>query len=206
MDGVGERIRAIRRRKGWTLENLSANCKLSIGFLSQVERGLSSLSIVSLQAISRALEVSLSELFLKEQDHQLAENEAVSPVTKVSEQLRIQIAEYPITYQYLSGEFPNRIAEVLINEFPPNYRHPLATHKGEEFGYVLEGRLMLKIVEDEYSLEPGDSYHFLASKPHSYQTSEKKGARVLIVTTQRLLESHNQKRKLPNKHKNGFTN
>ena len=192
MNAVGERIRVIRRRKGWTLENLSANCKLSTGFLSQVERGLSSLSIVSLHAISEALEVPLYELFLKEEDHQLTENAAVSPVTKVADQLRVQIGDYPITYKYLSGEFPNRIAEVLINEFPPNYRHPLATHKGEEFGYVLEGRLILKIVQDEYSLEPGDSYHFLASKPHSYETSEKQGAKVLIVTSQKLLEWHNQ--------------
>ena len=192
MDAVGEAIRAIRRRKGWTLENLSASCGLSAGFLSQIERGLSSLSIVSLQAISEAFEVPLSELFLTEEDHQLTENTAVSPVTKVANQLRIQIGDYPITYKYLSGEFPNRIAEVLINEFPPNYRHPLAPHKGEEFGYVLEGRLILKIVEDEYSLEPGDSYHFLASKPHSYETSEKQGAKVLIVTSQKLLESHNQ--------------
>jgi len=192
MDAVSESIRAIRRRKGWTLENLSANCGLSAGFLSQIERGLSSLSIVSLRAISEALEVPLSELFLREEDHQLTENAAVSPVTKVADQLRIQIGDYPITYKYLSGEFPNRIAEVLINEFPPNYRHPLATHKGEEFGYVLEGRLILKIAGDEYPLEPGDSYHFLASKPHSYQTSEKQGAKVLIATSQKLLESHNQ--------------
>jgi len=192
MDAVGKHIRAVRRARGWTLKNLSANCGLSMGFLSQVERGLSSLSIVSLRAISEALEVPLSELFLKEEDPQLTESEATSPVIKAANQLHIQIGEYPITYKYLSGEFPNRIAEVLINEFPPNYRHPLAQHKGEEFGYVLEGRLILKIVEDEYSLEPGDSYHFLASKPHSYETSEKEGAKVLIATSQKLLESHNQ--------------
>ena len=147
MDFIGKRIRAVRSGKGWTLEDLSASCKLSVGFLSQVERGLSSLSIVSLRAISEALEFPLSELFLKEEDPQLTESEAGSPITKATDQLHIQIGEYPITYQYLSGEFPNRIIEVLINEFPRNYRHPLAPHKGEEFGYVLEGRLILKIVE-----------------------------------------------------------
>ncbi len=194
MDAIGKRIRALRRRKEWTLQDLAANCGLSVGFLSQVERGISSLSIVSLQAISKSLDVFPSELFLKQEAPLLTENEEVSLVTKAGDQLHIQIGNYPITYQYLSGEFPNRIIEVLINEFPANYRHPLAPHKGEEFGYVLEGHLTLKIEEDEYSLEPGDSYHFLASKPHSYQTSEKQGAKVLIATTQKLLESHNQRR------------
>jgi len=71
MDVVGERIRVFRRGKEWTLEKLSASCGLSVGFLSQVERGLSSLSIVSLRAISEALGVPLSELFLKEEDPNL---------------------------------------------------------------------------------------------------------------------------------------
>lgn len=190
MDAIGERIRVTRRQKGWTLENLSSHCKLSVGFLSQVERGLSSLSIVSLRAIGEALEVPLSELFLKEENSKFAESKTVSPVTKATDQLCIQIGEYPTMYRYLSGGFSNRIMEVLINEFPPNYRHPLALHKGEEFGYVLGGQLTLRIEEDEYPLEPGDSYHFPASKLHSYNTSEKQGARVLMVTTQKILEWH----------------
>jgi transcriptional regulator with XRE-family HTH domain len=184
----------LRREKGLTLEGLSSVCGLSAGFISQVERGLSSLSIVSLRAISEALGVSPSELFLKEEEPQVAESEGISPVKKAVDQLRIQIGEYPITYRYLSGEFSNRIMEVLINEFPPNYSHPLAPHRGEEFGYVLEGRLILKIGKEEYFLAPGDSYHFLASRPHSYRTSEKQGAKVLITTTQKLLAWHGGRR------------
>ncbi|MFQ6117647.1 MAG: cupin domain-containing protein, partial [Candidatus Bipolaricaulia bacterium] len=82
------------------------------------------------------------------------------------------------------------VIEILINEFPPNYRHPLTPHEGEEFGYVLEGHLLLKIEEEEYPLEPGDSYHFLALKPHGYETSEKEGAKVLMATTQKFIEWH----------------
>jgi len=191
MGSVGQRIRQIRTANGWTLKHLSAACGLSAGFLSQVERGLSSLSLVSLRAISEALGVSSIDLLMKEENLQPDESVSISPVTRAAEQLHIKIGEYPIRYLYLSGEFPNRIIEVMINEFPPSYQHPLAPHKGEEFGYVLEGMMVLKIGQEEYSLKPGDSYHFQASRPHGYQAGKDKGSRVLMVTTQSMLEVHN---------------
>lgn len=57
------------------------------------------MNIVFLRAVKEALEVSLSELFLKEEDPQLTESEAASLITKATDQLHIQIGEYPITYQ-----------------------------------------------------------------------------------------------------------
>jgi transcriptional regulator with XRE-family HTH domain len=57
---VGQGVRVLRQRKGWTLEELSSRCGLSISFLSQVERGLSSLSIPSLHSICEALEVPIT--------------------------------------------------------------------------------------------------------------------------------------------------
>jgi transcriptional regulator with XRE-family HTH domain len=187
VEDIGRRIRDIRQQKGVTLEELSARCGLSVGFLSQVERGISSLSIVSLYAICQALDTPIPEIFISTKEP--------STVTKEVDQPQIRIANSAISYRYLSGAFPERMNEALINEFPPSYRHPLAPHGGEEFGYVLEGHLLLRIGEDEYPLEPGDSYHFLASKPHGYETSDNKGARVLIVTTQKFIEWHTEIRK-----------
>ena len=57
---VGQGVRVLRQCKGWTLEGLSSHRGLSIGFLSQVERGLSSLSIPSLHSISEALKVPIT--------------------------------------------------------------------------------------------------------------------------------------------------
>lgn len=182
MEDIGKKIRTVRQQKGATLEELSARCGLSIGFLSQVERGISSLSIVSLYSICEALEISVPEI--------LAYTKTPSTVTKEADQPRIRIANSAVSYRYLSGAFPNRVIEVLINELPPNYRHPLAPHGGEEFGYVLEGYLLLRIEEDEYPLGPGDSYHFLATKPHGYETSDEEGAKVLMATTQKFIEWH----------------
>jgi transcriptional regulator with XRE-family HTH domain len=193
MEDIGAAIRDLRLKKGWTLQKLASLTGLSVSFLSQAERGLSSLSIVSLHNICQALGVEASEL-LSAGKVAAALGESTFPIVPTADQLCIRIASSPVTYRYLSGNFPGRVIEVLINEFPPNYRYPLASHTGEEFGYVLEGHLDLRIEEESYPLSPGDSYHFVASRPHGYETSAKEGARVLVASTQKFLEWHNEVR------------
>ncbi len=180
MQELGQRIREFRQRKGWTLEDLSSRCGLSVSFLSQVERGLSSLSIVSLYAICEALGIPVPEI--------LTDSKRPSTVNKAGSEPTVHIPNSSISYRWLSGGFPGRAIEVLVGEFPPNYRHPLTPHGGEEFGYVLEGHLTLKIGENEYLLGPGDSFHFLATIPHGYETSAEEEAKVLMVTTQKFFE------------------
>jgi transcriptional regulator with XRE-family HTH domain len=189
MENVGTAIRQMRQRQGWTLKKLSSLTGLSVSFLSQAERGQSSLSIVSLTNICRALGVDPSQLLSAPKDDR-APDESSFPVIAEENQLCIRIASFPVSYRYLSGGFPGRVIEVLINEFPAAYHHPLAAHPGEEFGYVLEGDLTLRIGEESYPLSPGDSYHFVASRTHGYETSRKGGARVLMATTQKFLEWH----------------
>ncbi len=184
MVDVGELIRLLRTRKGWTLRDLSERCNLSVSFLSQVERGLSSLSITSLAAVCQALGVSLADLFSTNgagDGFSLSSEHA--EIIKEAERPFIQISSASIKYQFLSGEFPERLFEILIGEIPPNYHYPPVAHDGEEFGYVLEGHFRLTIGEDSYELGPGDSYHFLATTPHGYWTDEQGGAKVLWVQT-----------------------
>lgn len=193
MEDIGRAIRDLRMKKGWTLQKLASLTELSVSFLSQAERGLSSLSIVSLHNICEALGVDASSL-LSENKAPVAQPGFAFPIVPAADQLCIRIASSPVTYRYLSGSFANRTIEALINEFPPNYRHPLAAHTGEEFGYVLEGHLLLRIEEETYPLSPGDSYHFVATRPHGYETSPKEGARVLVASTQKFLEWHSETR------------
>ena len=187
MKEIGQRIRELRRARGLTLEEVAGRCGLSVSFLSQVERGISSPSIVSLYAICEVLGVPVTEVLADA-------GRSPSTVTKAADQPLIRIANSAVSYRYLSGAFPNRVIEVLIGEFPPNYRHPLAPHEGEEFGYVLEGHILLRIGEKEYPLGPGDSYHFLATIPHGYETSSEGSAKVLWAITQKFIEWHAEAR------------
>ena len=185
MIDVGKFIRSLRTSRKWTLRDLSQRCNLSVSFLSQVERGLSSLTITSLDAICEALGVSLSDLFSKYADSEIDPSLlAESPeIVKATDRPYIQMSSASIKYQFLSGQFPERLFEILIGEIPPSYHYPPVVHKGEEFGFVLEGRLTLKVGEESYELGPGDSYHFLATVPHGYETDEQGTARILWVQT-----------------------
>lgn len=187
-ESIGAAIRALRLQRRLTLSEVSAACGLSVSFLSQIERGVSFPSIVSLGAISKALGVPVSR-FLDDPDV------SDCPVTRAGEQLLIRLAASAVSYRCLSGTFQGRVIEALINEFPKGHHHPQACHDGEEFGYVLEGHLVLRIEGKAYSLGPGDSYHFVATRPHGYRTAETEGARVLVVTTAKLIETQVERRK-----------
>jgi len=192
MDELGRAIRERRQRKGWTLQKLASLTDLSVSFLSQVERGLSSLSIVSLHTVCEALDLDASRLL--SEGRVPTRKTGGAPIVPHADQLFIRIASSPVTYRYLSGDFPDRQIEALVNEFPPDYHYPPATHAGEEFGYVLEGRLVLHIEGEGFPLGPGDSYHFQATRLHGYETSPEEGARVLVASTQKFLDWHSQVR------------
>jgi transcriptional regulator with XRE-family HTH domain len=185
MDDLGKRLREARNRREWTLEALSARCGLSSGFLSQVERGLSTLSIVSLSAICRALDLPIGDLFSAS-----GSLEETGPgVTKAVDQLQIRIGDSPVGYRYLSSQLPERpIEELLIAEFPAGFRQDDSTHEGQELGYVLEGPLALIINGKTHELVAGDSYRIAASEAHGYRTRAREGAKVLMAVTQRFIE------------------
>ncbi|MDD4903971.1 MAG: cupin domain-containing protein [Candidatus Bipolaricaulis sp.] len=185
MESVGQRIRDLRLEKGWTLKELAARCELSTSFLSQVERGLSSVSITSLHIICQALGMTLGEFFRQLGDGIARPNggERTVEVMKAKDQRAVNLSEASIKYRFLSREFPERQFEIMLGEIPPGYIYPPFPHEGEEFGYVLEGQLLLTIGDETYTLGPGDSYHFAASTPHGYQAEGGAGVRILWVQT-----------------------
>lgn len=188
---LGSRIRTLRQRKGLTLKDLSRQCELSVSFLSQIERGLSSFSIPSLRAICQALNVSLPDLLVLSDGPGMAFLADPRPpeITKGDNQSYINLSDTSIKYRFLSGGFPGRQFEVLIGEMSPGYHNPPTSHEGEEFGYILEGFVKLAIGEKVYSLGPGDSYHIGASTPHGCETRDEGSAKVLWVQTAKYAKS-----------------
>ncbi|NIB40491.1 XRE family transcriptional regulator [Pseudomaricurvus alkylphenolicus] len=148
---VGPAIRARRKDMGMTMQQLADKCELSSAFISLVERGKSSFSLVSLQSIAEALEVEIGYFI------DVPEGEGLVHRANKPEYLDI---DHPVKYRLLSSQFPNQKMEQLITEVPPHYRFPYVKREGEGFIYVLEGRLAIKIGEEETVLDEGDSVHF----------------------------------------------
>ena len=181
MQDIGGQIRELRKRRGWTLKQLAERSGLSVSFLSQVERGLSSPSISSLSAVAEALEVPLSNFFT------VTHNPSV--VVRSQDHGRFRIDGTEVTYITLSGPLKNKMLEPLLVEVPPHYKAtPPFAHRGEEFAYVLEGAITYTIQGKDYQLKEGDSIHLTSEIPHTYRNDGSEWAKVIWVLTPRLIE------------------
>ncbi len=185
MDSIGRQVHALRTSRGLSLRELAAECGCSQSFLSQLERGLTSVSIPVLETICRVLSVSLAEFFAAVEGHDPSRplSDPLSSVIRVQEQVAVNLSKAAIKYRFLTRDLPERGFDIVIGEIPSGYAYPPAAHDGEEFGYILEGRLRLWIENREYDLEPGDSYHVVSSSPHGYQALGDTSVRILWVQT-----------------------
>ena len=187
---VGRRIRYLRQSRRLTLQALSEQCGLSVGFLSQIERGLSSFSVPSLRSICRALNVSLAEVLVMSNGPGKAFFADPRPAAIVKSDGRpfVSLSNESIKYRFLGEGFPNKRFEAVIGEMEGGSQNGSHIHEGEEFGYVLSGRIRFVTGEDEQELGPGDSYHLMASTPHACVALET-GAKILWIQTARYVKA-----------------
>jgi len=173
-----------------TLRSLSSASGLSVGFLSQIERGLSSFSISSLRSVCQALDVSLADVLVMSNGpgNAILVDPRHSAITKSDNRAHVSLSDSSIKYRFLSTGFPGRKFEAVIGEMAPGSHSEPHVHEGEEFGYVLEGSVIFVSGDESRGLGPGDSYHLMASTPHACDAGEE-GAKVLWVQTARYVRA-----------------
>jgi transcriptional regulator with XRE-family HTH domain len=157
---IGEKIKAARKNKKMTLKEISEKTQLSISFISQVERAKSSVTLESLKKISEALGLNPSYFF----SNQDGESKATIKRDILNSN---NIAQNSFIYKDLSGNLHNQLfSPILVTLNPGDNRGKPFSHKGQEFIYVLEGKLSILLDQEEYNLEPGDCIHFDATHLH----------------------------------------
>ncbi|MGD8189405.1 helix-turn-helix domain-containing protein [Brevibacillus ginsengisoli] len=176
MDSIYEKIRILRTQQNMTLKELSTLSGLSISFLSQVERGNSSLAITSLQKIAEVLNVPMTTFFEEQKNQQYFVPE--------SERKQFQIEGSNAIYVRLGGDFAGRALEPFHVTLPPRQKHDVVfNHPGEEFYYLLEGKVILNVDGQEYLLSKGDSIHFPSTLDHTWYNPTEETAQVISVLT-----------------------
>lgn len=175
---MGERIRGVRKHRELSLQQISGASGLSIGHLSQIERGLSSPSVDDLLRISDALTVDMGSFFdvvrgnaPAQSDNivRLADRAEISFHAGVIKQRLTPAAESPVNVYMLTLEPGGRSGEALY------------THAGEEAGTVLQGRMHLTIDNRDFLLNEGDSFRFLSTIPHRFSNAFPAVTRVIWV-------------------------
>ena len=175
MVNVGERLRTIRHLRRRTLKDIAAGAGISESFLSQVERGRTSVSISSLQRIAASLGIEVSDVFTMDG--------AVRP-RLVRREARETISFGNLARKSLLTPKPFHSVEVFAAEFEPGGStgdEPYTHGDSEEVFFVLSGRVELQVGEELFALGPGDSVQYRSSTPHRVLNRGSVVAEVLFV-------------------------
>ncbi|TRV74736.1 helix-turn-helix transcriptional regulator [Streptomyces sp. 130] len=177
LPGVAPRLRDLRRGRGLTLETAAQRAGLSPAHLSRLETGRRQPSLPMLLQLARIYGTTVSELL----GETPPERDAI-----VRGRPFEGVAADGWTYQQAGGS--GRAMQALRVRVPYGAQGDLVrVHPGEEWLYVLAGRLRVTLGETVHDLAPGDGAHFDSLTPHRIAAPEPEGAELLFVHT--LLQS-----------------
>ncbi|WP_169544200.1 helix-turn-helix domain-containing protein [Sneathiella aquimaris] len=153
---IGHQIRDLRRAKRLTLTELSETIGKSVGYISQIERGKSSVTIPVLQDISAALGVQASWFFSGQAN---APKEERDFIVRKENRKTLDLSSTGLTEELLSPNLSGSL-EFLLTTYQPGAGtgdRP-RQRKGEEAGLILQGLLDITINGKTFSLREGDSF------------------------------------------------
>ncbi|MDQ0322497.1 transcriptional regulator with XRE-family HTH domain [Pararhizobium capsulatum DSM 1112] len=159
---LGNRLRVRRKQQKLTMQEVADQAGFSVGFISQIERGITVPSLVSLIAVCRALDLDVGSVFEK--------TRSAEPVTRRDARTIFGLGAMTgqdVTYERLSAAFPGNILRSTLIHEPPGYRSEPMTHEGEEIFYIIDGALSLELDGERVILEAGDTAHFPSTRVHA---------------------------------------
>ncbi len=171
---IGYRIKQLRLKKCLTLEELASRCELTKGFLSQVERNLTSPSIATLYDILEALGTTLGEFFKEESDERAVFG---------SDDFFVDERDGYTVNWIVPNSQKNEMEPVLIELEPGMKTFEVQPNDGEEFGYVLEGRVTLVNGDKEHIVKKGETFYLTGKNFHYLRNDRKTAAKFIWVST-----------------------
>jgi transcriptional regulator with XRE-family HTH domain len=173
---IGEKIKFLRQAAKLTQEELADRCELSKGFISQLERNMTSPSISTLVDILESLGTDLTHFFQEQADEKVVFGQDDFAV-KADEETRSQICWLVPNAQ------KNSMEPILVTLAPDGSTYPDNPHDGEEFGYVLDGTITIHLGSRKFKAKRGESFLIHPNEPHYLVNSSRKTARILWVST-----------------------
>ncbi|MDR1664580.1 MAG: XRE family transcriptional regulator [Clostridiales bacterium] len=173
---IGEKIKQLRIRTGLTQEELASRCDLSKGFISQVERDITSPSIATLVDILESLGTNLPEFFkepeidnivYKQEDAYSTEDEALG---------------YKITWIIPNAQ-KNGMEPILLKLKPGGRTSEYSPHAGDVFGFVAAGAVTLWVGRKKWKVKKDECFYYAAGETYLIENHTKSDAEVIWVTS-----------------------
>jgi transcriptional regulator with XRE-family HTH domain len=171
---LGRLLRSLRTRNDWTLKEMSKRTGIPLSTLAKVEHDRLTLSYDKLQQLSERLKIPMAELFAEPTEGPETPVTARRSIGRIDRAIRVNTRNYD--YYYLCAELRRkrmipvltRIRAKSVGEFGE-----LVHHSGEEYIYVLEGRVEIHTeFYDPIVLEAGESIYIDSNMGHAYVAAE----------------------------------
>lgn len=171
---IGNKIKELRVLKGLTQEELADRAELSKGFISQLERDLTSPSIATLVDILQCLGTDLKTFFDDSEDDRI--------VFKKEDYFEKTDAELHNTIEWIIPNAQKNIMEpIRLTLEAGGSTYPDNPHEGEEFGYVMSGTINIVIGNRRYKAKRGEAFYFVPRYKHYIES--KSGAVIIWVSS-----------------------
>lgn len=174
---IGSRLRYVRLEKGLTQRQLAKRAGVTNSTISLIESNRANPSVGALKRLLDGIPIGLAEFFAIE----LGDTEKIFyPAEELTE-----IGKGKISYRQVGRTGPSRTLQILMERYQPGSDTgpiPLS-HKGEEGGIVLSGRLEVTVGDVRRILGPGDAYYFESHRPHRFRCLGKSVCEVVSACT-----------------------
>ncbi len=174
---LGNKIRTLRKGRGFTLQDISMDAGCTKAYISQIEKGVVSPSISMLKRIATALGVKLVDLFLVpgEEDDEV--------VVRQGDGFKIKYPRGDASLCMLVKNLEGKNMQPLLKRLDPKSGSDgLYAHNGsQEFGFVISGEFNLMIDDKVYRLKKGDSFYFNSCRPHGFINNGEEPAEIVWV-------------------------
>jgi transcriptional regulator with XRE-family HTH domain len=153
---VRRRLKELRTRQGLTLEEVSRSAQIDVSTLSRLESGKRRLALDHLPRLAAALSVSTDEL--------LREPEQPDPRVRGNAHTHNDITFWPLTRHGPAGGLHAYKIRVSPKRDTPPTEFPV--HEGQDWMYVLSGKMRLILGDRDFTIEPGEAVEFTTWTPH----------------------------------------
>lgn len=173
---IGEKIKALRLQMALTQEELADRSELTKGFISQVERDLTSPSIATLVDILEGLGTNLQKFFNEDIDEKI--------VFSKDDAFEVENEDLKYTLKWIIPNAQKNEMEPILMEIQPGGKSKeMEPYEGEAFGYVMNGSIFINIGSKKHKVKKGESFYHKANSNHFIENAGKTKAKLIWVST-----------------------